>query len=384
MSALTILHLITDLDTGGAEAMLAKLVTSMDRNRFRSVVVSMMPPGPLAEPIRAAGIPLFSLGMRRGLPDLGALVRLAMIVRRERPDVLQTWLYHADLLGALVRLARPWAKRPALVWNLRCSDMDMSRYSRLSALVIRALARLSTLPAAVVVNSETGRAVHQRLGYQPRRWQVIGNGFDLNRFQPDPSARIALRAELGLSPETLLIGLPARLDPMKDHGTFLTAAAHLTANRPDPTPLRFVLIGRGLTPDNPLITARIAAVGLSERVALLGERRDMPAVLAGLDLVTLTSAFGEGFANVLGEAMACAVPCVATDVGDARTILGECGRIVPPSDATALAGAWKSVLTLGPEQRQALGARSRVRIAELYALPLITEQYQALYQELVE
>lgn len=368
-----VVHLITGLNRGGAESMLAKLVGAMDRGRFRSVVVSMTGPGVLGPSLVESGTPVLSLGMVRGLPDPRGIARLVGVLRRYRPAVLQTWLYHADLLGTM---AAAWVRRPKLVWNLRCSNMDMGRYSRQSAATRRLLAVLSGRPVAIIANSEAGRGVHERLGYHPRRWEMIPNGFDLERFRPDPAAQVRLRRELGAAEDAPLIGLPARFDPMKDHGGFLAAAAILAQRH---AAVRFVLIGRGLEPGNPQIAGPAAAAGIIGRLGLLGERRDMEMVLAGLDIATLSSAFGEGFPNVLGEAMACGVPCVATDVGDAAELIGATGIIVPPRDPAALAAAWLRLLELRPEERARLGAAARQRIAGSYALPAIIARYEALY-----
>ncbi|MDR3517600.1 MAG: glycosyltransferase [Azospirillaceae bacterium] len=375
---ITIAHLITGLESGGAEAMLARLVSAMDGRRFRNVVICMTHPGPLADTIVAGGIPVYSLGLRRGRADPRALVKLVATLRREAPMVLQTWLYHADLLGAL---AAPLAGVARLAWNLRCSNMDMRQYGRVSRLLPSILARLSRLPDAVMVNSEAGLGAHARHGYRPRRWEVIPNGFDVDRFRPDPDAAMQLRATLGLPFDCVLIGLPARFDPMKDHATFLAAAGELAQEVPN---VRFLLVGRGAEPGIPALDALIALYGLAGRVVMLGERHDMDRILPALDIVALSSAFGEGFPNVLGEAMACGVPCATTDVGDAARIVGRLGRVVPPRSPSALAAAWRSILQLGPDGRRQLGETARRHIEESYALPAIVRRYENFYVDLVE
>lgn len=369
MAPIRMMHLITDLDVGGAEMMLCKLVGAMDRRRFEMSVVSLLPLGPLAEGLAANGIAVRSLEMRPGVPDPRGLFRLVGLLRRERVQVLQTWLYHADLLGTIAaRLARV----PKLAWNLRCSDMDAARYARLP----RLLARLSRQPDVVLVNSLAGRAVHERLGYRPRRWEVIPNGFDTERFQPDADAPRRLRADLGLPPDSFVICLPARFDPMKDHGTFLAAAARFAAEHPE---ARFVLLGRGVDPQNRALRAQVEAIRSADRFLLLGERGDMPAMLAGADIVALSSAFGEGSPNVVGEAMACGVAVVGTDVGDTAQMIGEAGLVVPPRDAVAMAAAWQRLYAMGTEGRRELGRSARQRIGERYALPAIVARYEALY-----
>lgn len=369
-----IIHLITDLDTGGAEMMLLKLLAHMDGERFANVVISLTDRGTLGEQIAALGVPVFTLGMRRGLPNPLGIGRLVRLLRQEKPDILQTWLYHADLLGTISsRLVHV----PTLCWNIRCSDMDMSRYSRLSRLVLHILAGLSGCPDIVIVNSEAGRRLHETLRYSPRRWEIVPNGFDLNRFHPDPAARQSLREKLDVPPDTVLIGLVARYDPMKDHQTFLEAAGLLARQRDD---AHFVLVGRGASQHNPQLAELIDALKLEGRVHLLDERSDIPRIMAALDILALSSAFGEGFPNVVGEAMACGIPCVATDVGDAASIIGETGIVVQPRDPAGMADAWKQLIEMPDAERQALGKDARRRVERLFSIESIVGRYQSLYR----
>jgi len=368
---ITVVHLITGLETGGAEGMLARLVARTDRARFRSVVVSMTGPGTMGPVIADAGIAVRTLGIRRGLPDPRALSRLRQVLHEFRPDIVQTWLYHADLLGlAAWRLG--WV--PRLLWNVRCSE------SVGSAVVRRVLGRWSSRPDAIVVNSHEGQRFHEALGYRPQSWQLIPNGFDTATLRPDPEAGQRRRGELGIADDAVVILLPARYHPMKDHATFLAAAALLATARRE---ARFVLVGDGIEPGNRPLAEAIAAHRLGDRVILLGERRDLAALYPAADIVTLSSSFGEGFPNVLGEAMCCGIPCVATDVGDAREIIGAAGIVVPLGDPAALAAGWERLIALGPDGRRALGATSRVRIVENYGLAAIVTRYEALYQSIV-
>jgi glycosyltransferase involved in cell wall biosynthesis len=369
---LTVLHLITGLEAGGAQHALLRLVAHTDRRRFRSVVVSLTDTGVLGPAIKAAGADLHTLRLPGGAPTPSGLLRLLRLLRDVRPDIVQTWLYHADLLGLLLK---PLANMPHLLWNLRCSDMDLPP-GRMA--VLRLLGRLSRVPEVVVVNSRAGQLVHQKIGYRPRRWELIPNGFDIADLKPDPVARRELRAELGCKPGTIAIGMPARVHPMKDHATFLAAAARLARSRPEAS---FVLIGAGAEPASTELRELIPAE-LSDRVMLLGERADMARLYPALDIVSLTSAYGEGFPNVLGEAMACGVPCVATDVGDAAVLVGTTGVVVQPRDPEALAAAWDRVIVLGEDGRRALGQEGRSRIEAHYAIGAVVARYEALYQEI--
>jgi glycosyltransferase involved in cell wall biosynthesis len=367
---LTVLHLITGLETGGAEGMLARLATGSDRARFRHIIVSMTGPGMIGPDIAAADVALRSLGMKRNVPDPAGLWRLRRMLGEFRPDILQTWLYHADLLGlAAWRLG--WA--PRLLWNVRSTETIGS------VVVRRLLARWSALPDAVIVNSLAGWRFHEAVGYRPRRWEHIPNGFDTAALKPDAEGGKRWRAALGVGADAFVILLPARYHPMKDHTTFLAAAALLAKARPDAC---FVMVGSGAESGNRALADMIAAQGIGDRVLLLGERRDLDAVYPAADIATLSSAFGEGFPNVLAEAMCCGIPCVATDIGDSAEIIGATGVVVPPSDPAALASGWEKLAALDADERRKLGAAARARIVEQYDLATIIARYEALYEEI--
>lgn len=371
-----IVHLITSLESGGAEMMLVKLLTAIDRTRFDGCVVAMTDHGRLIAAIQKLGIPVYTLGFRRGVPSFRGFLAFLHILRRERPHILQTWLYHADLMGlAGSRLCAV----PRLAWNLRSSHVDMSCYSRLSGAVLRVAARLARWPDVVVVNSHAGQASHTSLGYHPRKWSIIPNGFDTKRYRPDRDARASVRRELACDPDTPLIGLVARYDPMKDHATFLQAAALLRRRQPN---IRFLLVGRDVDTRNRALIEAVATLGLEGVVSLLGERTDVPRIMTALDVFSLSSAFGEGSPNVVGEAMACGVPCVVTDVGDAARLVGDTGTIVPPRSPESLADGWSRLLALGADERARLGVAARRRIEADFALADIVARYEHLYEEL--
>ncbi len=366
-----IVHVISDLDTGGAEVMLAKLVRAMDRDRFSNTVISLTDRGQLSEQIESSGVAVHTLGMKRGRPDILALPRLIRLLRALNPTIVQSWLYHADLLSTV---AVKFSGSPVLAWNVRCSDMDLTHYPPLTRWVQRILARWSATPAAVIVNSEAGKQQHQRLGYCPRRWDVIPNGFDTQRFHPDSSVGLSLRKEWQVPDDAVIVAHVARVDPMKDHPTFLNAAQEVSKARQN---ARFVLVGK----DTETLAPAVAARGLTDRVRLLGYRSDIERLLSGVDVLCLSSV-GEGFPNVLGEAMACGVPCVSTDVGDARSIVADTGLIVPVRDPASLAHAIIEMIDLGPVGRERLGFAARARIELEYSLPRIVDRYTAFYSNL--
>lgn len=370
-----VVHLITGLGTGGAERMLTRLVTHSDSQAFRHHVVSMTDLGTFGQPLIDSGISVTPLDMPRGRASLKGFWRLVSLLRHIRPAVLNSWLYHADLLGLV---AGRLTSVPAIAWNLRCADMDMTRYSTLSARLPHLLARLSAQPQLVMVNSRAGQALHQRIGYHPRRWEMIPNGFEMDKFRLDAEAPARLRHDLGLGPDAKIVGLVARFDPMKDHETFLRAAGLIARMRTD---THFVLVGTGIESANAGLAAAIAEQGLKGHVHLLGERRDIPALTAGFDIAA-SSSITEGFSNTIGEAMACGVPCLVTDVGDSALIVGETGRVVPPRDPRRFADAALELLALSPADRRILGQAARRRIEDSFSLPVIVARYETLYREL--
>jgi glycosyltransferase involved in cell wall biosynthesis len=369
---LRICHLITDLDIGGAEMSLFRLLSAIDRDRYACSVISLLEPGPVGRRIQELGIQVESLGLRRGAVSLPGVSRLVVDLRRNRPDVLMTWLYHADLLGLI---AGKLTGVRSIVWNLRASDMDMSNYRPLSALTLRTCAALSHLPTAVLVNSERGRAYHSQIGYHPREWVLIRNGVDPAQFKPDRAARDDVRRELGLGPEDLLIGLVARFDPMKDHSNFM-AAARLVAQREKA--VHFALVGKGIGCDNRSLAADLDRPPLAGRLHLLGERFDMPRLTAAFD-VACSSSLSEAFPNTVVEAMACGVFCVVTDAGDSAAIVGETGVVVPPGNPDALSQGLLRAVAMGPAKRQTEGQAARERVIRNFGLERFAREYQDFF-----
>ncbi len=369
---LRVCHVITTTERGGAETQLLRLVEALGPPQYQHQVVCLRPEGELAAPLRAAGAEVRALNLR---PSLGALRggarALRRIVAQSHPHLVQTWLYHADLLGALAVWDRP------LVWGLRNSDLDLSRHAWTTRAVARACALLSWRPRVIVANSQAGALLHQSLGYPAKKMLIIPNGFDCERYRPDQAQRARRRAELGLSDDILLVGMVARLDPAKDHAGFLDAARVLAGRLPR---ARFLLIGKGVTADNPAL-AGCAAPPLAGRFFLLGPRQDVPGWLNALDLY-LQSSLSEGMPNALGEAMASGVPCVATDAGDTRILLGDCGLVTPIGQPYALAEAAALVLDLPAALRAGLGAEARERVRKHFSLESMARAFARLYGEL--
>ncbi len=369
---------ITNLATGGAEAMLLKLLTNLDRARFQPTVISLVGMGEVGPRIAALGVPVHVLGMRRGgVPGPRALRRLARLLRQCQPDVVHTWMYHADLLGGLAARAVGCRR---VIWGLRHSNLSKTENKRSTLCVARVCALLSgAVPAQILSCSARAKAVHAEIGYRDDKIHVIPNGFELDRFRPDAAARAGVRAELSLPGDTPLIGLVARYDPQKNHAGFVQAAALVAARMPQ---AHFVLAGAGVDAANGALQSAIAAHGLQQRMHLLGRRDDVPRLMASLDVLA-SSSFGEAFPNVLGEAMACAVPCVVTDVGDSAEIVGDTGRVVAPSDMDGLARELLAVLQLPVAERAALGERARARVAAHYEIGHVTRLYEVFYEQVL-
>ncbi len=370
------MHVITGLGTGGSEMMLYRLLSALDRERFSPAVISLREEGPLAEKIRALGIPVKALGMRPGFANPLAQARLAGWLRAAQPALVQTWMYHADLLGGL---AARWVGLP-VIWGLHNNVLDRRSTKRSTFWTVKACAWLSPwLPAKIISCSAAAAESHARLGYRREKMVVIPNGFDLQAFRPDAAARASVRAELGLPDDAPLIGLVARYDPIKDHHNFVEAAAYLRQRFPE---VHFLLCGEGVTWQNAELGGWIRQKGLSSSFHLLGRREDAPRLTAALDIAT-NSSIGESFSNAIGEAMACGVPCVVTDVGDSAYIVGETGKVVPVGDSQALARAWQELLENTPQARQQLGQAARQRIEQHFSLPVVAGEYEAVYRSVL-
>ncbi len=350
-----------------------RLMSATDRTRFDADVISMMPTGITGERIREMGFPVRSLDMSRNFPNPAAFFRLAAWLRSDPPDVLATWMYHANFLGSLVA---PLAGGIPVVWGLHHGHIDAFERRR-THLIARLCGRMShRMAAKVICCSQHTREEHELLGYDPAKMVVIRNGFDLTVFRPDRSARPQVRRELGIEENAPVLFLAGRFHPQKDYPNFVAAAALVHRRLPA---ARFVLCGHGVTWENQALAGWIDAAGLRESFRLLGSRHDVPQLLNAVD-VACSSSFGEGFSLTIGEAMSCGVPCVVTDVGDSAFEVGQTGRIVPRSNPKALAAACVELLEMPAEERLDLGRRARRRIEDNFQLSHVTAQYQELYE----
>lgn len=374
-----VLHLITALNVGGAETMLAKLLEQERASEIgiTSSVLSLMPPGPAGGRIQRAGVPIATAGLR-GLGSLpGAVQRLSSTVRSLRPDIIVAWMYHAHLAAALAQVVRP---RTPVIWNVRHSVQDIREEKRSSQAILKGCARLSRMPAAIIYNSHVAADQYRALGYSSERAVVIPNGFECDVFRPDPSARGRILNAFGLADGKFLVGMVARAHPMKDPANLVRAVRHASVSCED---MHLLIIGAGMDRPNPELRQLIDTLPPGS-VTLSGHRPDIADLLPGLDVLAMPSAWGEGFPNIVGEAMSSGVPCAVTDVGDSRWIVGDTGITVPPRDPLALGEGLRRLAALPSDERRQLGQAARARILNCFSLPEVTAQYHLLFEAVRE
>lgn len=340
-----VLHVISGLGTGGAETMLVQLAGALRNRGVSQHVVSLSAHDALAADLRDTGIDVTLCGVRSAIGVPRAMTTLVRAVRRHDPRILQGWMYHGNLAASLGHNLARGKRGRRLFWNLRASNMDARRYGG----IVRIGALLSHQVATAVANSQAGIDFHKNHGFRPKRFELIDNGINIDKFRPDAEARKEVRAELGIPEDTVVVIHVARVDPMKDHATFVAAMAQL----PSVTAL---MVGGG--------TETLNAPG---NTLALGLRRDTYRLYAAADIVASTSAFGEGFSNVIAEGMSAGLIPVVTDVGDARRIVGETGFVVAPGDPCAFAAAMREAAKLAARQRLQRGLAARAHRVQLFA-----------------
>jgi glycosyltransferase involved in cell wall biosynthesis len=348
---------------------------SLEKGRFDQAVLSLMDRGSLRKQIEELGIPVYTARMKPGLPTPASLWRFVHLARQLKPDLIQGWLYHGSLAAQVAGLAS--SGNIPVVWSIHCSLYSLSFEKKLTAAVVRLCALLSRRASSIIFVSRTSRSQHEALGFNLENSCIIRNGIDTGLFASSQASRRSVRKELNVPGNAFLIGMIGRYHEMKDHANFLTAAGKISKHYPD---AHFLLAGREVDSDNSALIDLINRLNLAQRTHLLGERTDIDRLLASLDLFCLSSSHGESFPVIVGEAMACEVPCVVTDVGDAAWMVSETGRVVTPRDAAALARACTWMLDLGPEGRRSLGQAARARVLDSFALSSVIAMYDELYE----
>lgn len=372
---LRVAHIITSLDPHGAQGMLLRLAVSMEGARYSSHVFSLTGPGDVGDSLLDAGIPVTTVQLKGNIHIFSELLKLARSIHAFRPDIVQTWMYHADLIGGLIG---KFLGIKNVFWNVRHSDVDEKEMRWLTKSIARVCAILShVLPRAVICNSRRAIAIHEQIGYRKDGFLLIPNGFDVGVFKSYPDAGNALRSLLGLKEADFLVGVAARFHPQKDHHGLIQSAALVCAKASN---VHFVLCGTGVDQYNLQLSSWIDEFGVRKNFHLLGFRPDVNRITAGFDVALLPSAYGEGFSNALGEAMASGIPCVTTDVGDSAWIVNDTGAVVPPSNPEVLAAAIMEMVTRPKEELHRLGTKARKRIETQFSLDAIVLLYQKAYE----
>jgi glycosyltransferase involved in cell wall biosynthesis len=369
-----IVFVITGLSVGGAENMLLKLLQNINQQYFFPYVICLNQEGELAQEIEALGVSVKYLRMKAGCPDPIKFFQLVWYLRQIQPDIVQTWMYHADLLGGL---AARMAGVKTVVWSIRNSNLDQDKTKILTRLVVRVCAYLSHwIPIKILNCSETARKLHANLGYAQSKMILIPNGFDVQRFKPDKLAWTTVRNELKLTPHTPLVGVIGRYDPQKNYAGFLQAVEILHQYKPE---VHYVLVGKNVDEYNTELLSIAESLGIREVIHLLGLRNDIPQLMASFNVFVSSSSYGEAFPNVLGEAMACGVPCAVTDIGDSAFIVSDTGRVVAHEDMAGLAAAIESLLSLPTDEWLKLGQKARERIETCFEISSVVNQYENFY-----
>lgn len=355
---MNILFLTRSLESGGAERQLIVLACGLAEHGHDVIVAEFYGGGLLERELRTSDVRLIDLKKQGRWSNLFFFIRLIRLVLRERPNIIHGYLGVPNILAIFLRLFCPSTR---VVWGIRASDMDLSRYDWLSRLCYRLECFFSSRADLIIANSFAGRAFAVKNGFPANKMMVIPNGIDTERFQPDRVAGLAIRRSWPLPDGVPLIGIVGRIDPMKDYENFLHAAKRVYTKQPD---VYFVCVGRGEGAELTRLKQLAAKLGIGDSVIWAGERQDLKAVYNSFDLLCLSSVT-ESFPNVVAEAMACGIPCVVTDVGDAAQIIGKTGRVVPPQDSSALGDALLSMLK---EHRDLPDEAVRQRISELFSV----------------
>lgn len=369
-----ICHIITDLDVGGAELMLKRLVEFSPDQRKNLTIISLMDFGKVGEILKNNGFTVYAIGMKSKAAFVLGLYRLYILLNKIKPDLIQTWMYHADLLGGV---AGKLAGINSIVWGIHGTFMPIGR--PLTKVVMKICALLSySIPVKIVCVAELARIKHIEYGYDKSKMVVIPNGFDVDFFTNINIERENKRNNLGLLQSDILIGSVGRFHPDKGQDVLIDAAIGVVSVRPE---CKFVFVGRDCSPTNISLLSQIKSAGLADNILLLGERDDVPELLKCFDLYCMPSRT-EAFPVALGEAMCCSLPCVATRVGDTEVLTSDTAVLVSPNDSTQLTQALCQLLDETHEFRLSLGDRAMRRVKDIFSLSYVAESYKALYQEI--
>lgn len=373
----TILFLARSLDRGGAERQLVVLTKGL-AGRGHAVSVAVFFGGGVYETeLARAGVRVINLGKQGRWDILPFLNRLVGLLRKERPMVMHSYLGVPNILAAVLKPLLPGTR---IVWGVRASNVDLSRYDWLSRLAYTLERRLARFADCIISNSDAGKCHAVENGFPEGKMVVIPNGIDTEYFRFNAEGRRQVRSAWGVGVDEILVGLVGRLDPMKDHPSFIEAAGRIAHEYQD---VRFVCVGGGPADYGEALKKHAASLGLTNQLIWAGARDNMPAVYCALDIAVSSSSFGEGFSNTVAEAMACGVPPVVTDVGDSAGIVGDAGLVVPHSDPCALSKGLLSLIAMPAAQRQALGGQARSRIVAKFGIDGLVQATERTLGDLV-
>jgi len=370
-----VVHIITGLNNGGAEGVLYRLITHDEENEH--IIISMMDLGKYGPLLLERGLDVYCLNMKAGGISLASIYKLRRYLRRIDPDVVQTWMYHADLIGGIVAKSLGIKK---IFWNIRHSNFDENHTKASTIKIAKINARLSkVIPKKIISCAQGAIKAHTDLGYDREKIVVIGNGYDLSTFNINSNSRSAIREELNIGKHPVL-GMVGRYDPQKNHEGLLEA---LSLIKKQGYNFDLVLVGRDLNEKNKELLHKIKKLDLYDQVHLLDQRSDIPNIMNALDIHILSSSYGEGFPNVIAEAMACGTPCIATDIGDSAVIIGDSGWIVSENNSEELANAIiKGFQEKENEQKWAIKIKSaRKRILDNFDIEIMVEKYNNVWKK---
>lgn len=366
-----IVHIITSLGEGGAETMLYKLLKYTDRKLYEVEVITMIDRSVMGDKIEELGIKLYELNMKRGIPTIRALIKAARICKDA--DIIQAWMYHADLLGFIIGKLI-FKKR--VFFGIRHSNLERDKNKRTTLFIAKINAFLSRYVDKVVSCSEEATRNHIKYGYEKSKFVTIPNGFEIDRYHKVMDAKEILIKELGFDCDYKIICSVGRWNVLKDYNNLLSAVEILSRNR---RYVKCLIAGTDIDYKNKELGHLIQEKNLKETIILLGRRNDIPTIMSASDVFVLSSS-GEGFPNVIGESMACEVPCVVTNVGDCASIVGELGLVVERKNPLELASAIEKLLDLNVEQRDLLGKKLRKRVIDMFDINYIVKNFEELYK----
>lgn len=369
------LHVITGLNDGGAESVLFRLCIADDECIHS--VVSLTDGGKYKRLLENENIKVYSLEMGSIFSSIIALWKLYRLISALKPDLVQTWMYHADLIGGVIARLSGCKK---VIWNIRHSELKRGFSKPSTILIARLSSALSSfIPSKIICCGDYAKSVHIGYGYDSTKIHVVKNGYDLRKFKPDVTSGLKVRKELGIQPEDFFIGMVGRFNEQKNHKGLLGALSFLKHRG---VSFRCALVGKNIDYDNEALVNWIKTHDLSDCLILLGQRSDIPAIMNAFDVHVLSSSFGEGFPNVVAEAMASGTPCISTASGDAADIVGDSGWIVSVDDNEALAAALISAFNEYRYDSMAWSSRelkAASRINDNFSLDKMISDYHSVW-----